>query len=204
MEGSKVIAPSDIKMNSITKDGSKFYVACSPWSEYERQPETFAELSYDDGGIKVHFVSYETDIRAVETKHNTPVHKDSCMELFAQFSPHEDARYVNIEINPNGAAYCGIGTGREDSVTIDPCLIDMLDIRTEVYDDRWEIFYIISVEFIKKLIPSYKHGPDTVIRANLYKCGDETGHEHYGCFNPIEWQHPDFHRPEFFAEFKLV
>ena len=190
-------------MLKITKGGTLFRVDKFPWDNGCAKPMTYATVSYDEGGYYVHFASFETSVRAVYTEHNTPVHEDSCMELFAAFSPN-DARYINFEINPNGAAHCAVGEGRKDRVELDPKDIDALGIRTEVFDDRWEIRYRIPKELITKYLPSYEHKEGAVIRANFYKCGDKTGHEHYGCFNMINWASPDFHRPEFFAEIELA
>lgn len=190
-------------MFEITRQGVRFDINNFPWDENGAKPETSVKISYDDGGYTVSFTSYETDIRAVETKHNSPVHEDSCMELFAAFASDDD-RYINIEVNPNGAAHCEVGSGRGNRLQIDPADIDTLGIKTATFADRWEAEYYISTEFIKKYLPTYKHGEGTVIRANFYKCGDKTGHEHYGCFNKVGVVNPDFHRPEFFAEIKLA
>ena len=190
-------------MLKISGTPSVFKVDNFPWDNGGVKPETYAELSYDDGGYRVLMVSYETELRAVETAHNSPVHEDSCMEFFAAFS-EDDVRYINFEVNPNGAAHCEFGEGRGSRVCLDPSEIDALGITTRVYDDRWEVSYYIQKELIEKYLPTYRHEKGRRIRANFYKCGDKTGHEHYGCFNNIPWQHPDFHRPEFFAHIELA
>ena len=67
----------------ISKEGSRFALEYFPWvKDFPATPKTEAVLSWDEGGINVHFVSYETNLRAVQTEHNTPVCEDSCMELF--------------------------------------------------------------------------------------------------------------------------
>ena len=190
--------------NRIQKNGTTFALNHFPWvKDYPATPKTEVTLSYDDKGFLVHFVSWETDLRAVETAHNTPVHKDSCMELFMKFAPDTDERYINIEINPNGAAFGGVCYCRERQVLIDPSDLDMLNIQTAIFDDRWEIDYRIPVALIQKYIPTYHHATGARLCGNFYKCGDETGHPHFACFSNIAWEHPDYHRPEFFAEFVL-
>ena len=191
-----------IAMYEIKREGSRFDVNNFPWDNGGARPVTYAEIGYDEDGYKVRFVSEEKEQRAEVTEYNGPVHEDSCMELFAAFS-EGDQRYINIEVNPKGVAHCEVGSGRGDRLQIDPADIMSLGISANQGDDAWEVSYYISAEFIKKFLPTYKHGEGTVIRANFYKCGDKTGHEHYGCFNNIPWPHPDFHRPEFFAELKL-
>ncbi|MBQ7346862.1 MAG: hypothetical protein IJW55_02815 [Clostridia bacterium] len=189
----------------IEQSGTTFAIANFPWAkDYPATPHTEVTVSYDDAGFRFRFVSYETHLRAVETAHNTAVHKDSCMEVFMQFTPATDERYINIEINPNGAAYSAVSYCRERSQQINPADIDTLGIKTSVYDDRWEIVLTVSKEYIQKQIPSYRHGKGSILRGNFYKCGDETDHPHFGCFHNIVWEQPDFHRPEFFAEFELI
>lgn len=180
-----------------------FEVKNFPWDENGYKPETVAELSYDDGGFKLHLKSYETELRAEVTEHNGCVWCDSCMEMFVQFAPDEDKRYINFEINPNGAVVCCIGAGREEREEFPAVVIDGLNPRTKINDDSWEAWIDIPVDFIKKAIPSYNHKEGNKIRANFYKCGDETKYMHFGCWNNIEWSQPDFHRPEFFGEIIL-
>ena len=103
----------------------------------------------------------------------------------------------------NGAAFGGVCYCRERQVLIDPSDLDMLNIQTAIFDDRWEIDYRIPVALIQKYIPTYHHATGARLCGNFYKCGDETGHPHFACFSNIAWEHPDYHRPEFFAEFVL-
>ena len=72
-------------MFEITREGVIFPINNFPWDENGAKPETEVTVYYDDCGYKVSFKSYEENIRAVETKHNSPVHEDSCMEFFAAF-----------------------------------------------------------------------------------------------------------------------
>ncbi len=191
-------------MNVIKKSGSTFCIADFPWlSEYPASPETRVTVSYDKSGFDLHFVSSETSVRAIETEPNSMVYRDSCMEAFWQFDPENDPRYINFEINPNGAVYSAVSYDRAQSVCIDPADIAMLKVSTCVREDGWEIHCHIPVEYIQKQIPTYRHEAGAHLRANFYKCGDMTDHPHFGCFQHIEWSQPDFHRPEFFADFIL-
>lgn len=126
------------------------------------------------------------------------------MELFMQYAAETDPRYINIEINPNCAAYASVRYDRERYEMIDPTDIDTLGIKSAVYDDRWELDYTIPVAFIQKYIPTYRHEVGAILRGNFYKCGDLTDHPHYACFNNVDVPNPDYHRPEFFSEFVLA
>ena len=191
-------------MQKITREGSTFSVSCIPWEEYPEKIDTQVTLAYDEGGFAVRFKSNETRLRAVETAHNTFVHKDSCMEMFMQFAPESDIRYINFEMNPNGAAYVSCARKRGDFEFFSVQDIDALGIQASVREDGWELSYYIPVAIIQKYIPSYQHGKGAHLRGNFYKCGDETDHPHFLSFAPIGTEEPDFHRPEFFADFVLA
>lgn len=194
-----------MKRYTISKEGTTFEIADFPWvKDFPATPKTTVTASYDDDAMKFHLVSYETNLRAVETAHNAPVCQDSCMEVFMQYAPETDERYINLEINPNGAVYNAVRYDRARSQRIDPADAEMLGVKTAIYEDRWEIDLTVPVAYIQKHIPTYRHGKGNVLRGNFYKCGDLTDHPHYGCFAHIERPEPDYHRPECFVEFELV
>ena len=188
----------------ITREGSVFSLKETPWAGYCNVPPTRVTLAYDEEGLTVFFVCEEQNPRAEKTRHNTAVCCDSCMELFLQPAPRTDPHYINIEINPRGTVYCAVRTCREDGVLMDEEAIAELKVETRVLPDRWEIRYRLEAEWIRRYVPDYRHERGQILRANMYKCGDETPCPHYGAFAAIAWEQPDFHRPEFFAEFVLA
>ncbi len=191
-------------MQKITREGTVFPVTHASWESFPLQLNTQATVSYDDEGFSVRFSTDETRLRAVETAHNTFVHKDSCMEMFMQFAPESDIRYINFEINPNGAAYVSCSKKRGDFVFFTVEDIEALGIKTAVREDGWDLSYDIPAAIIQKYIPSYEHKAGAHLRGNFYKCGDLTDHEHYLSYAPIGTEEPDFHRPEYFADFVLA
>ena len=192
-------------MNEIKKSGSTFSLDCFPWAkDYPACPKTSVTLSWNEEGIAVHFVSYETNLRAIETEHNAPVCQDSCMEMFMQYAPKTDARYINLEINPNCAVYAAIRYDRARREMIDPADIELLGVRSAIFEDRWELDFCVPVAFLQKYVPTYEHKAGAPLRGNFYKCGDLTDHPHYGCFANVGVPQPDYHRPEFFADFVLM
>ncbi len=190
-------------MHEITREGTSFEIKNYPWDVSGYKPKTIITIGYDDNGFNVHGVSYETEIHASRFINNTDISADNCMELFMKFAPDTDINYINIEINPNSAVNNSVRENRENSQYVSDEMIKMLDVKATVYEDRWEIDYYIPVSYIKKLIPTYEHKTGNIIKGNLYKCSEDFN-PHFGCFSNIEWEEPDFHRPEFFTEFKLV
>lgn len=158
-----------------------------------------AQACYDSQALYLRLTAKEKNIRAEEKGPIGIPCKDSCLEFF--FSPVEgDARYFNVEFNPEACMFLGFGTCRYDSTRLllkpsnnfNPC-----SVRTE---DGWEITYQIPFAFIKLFFKGFVAASGKKMRANFYKCGDLTVQEHYFSWNPINTPTPDFHRPDCFGE----
>lgn len=180
-----------------------FLIENFPWDQGGYRPRTVATLTRLPQSLKVHFVSWETPVRAVETQHNTSVYCDSCVEMFLQPDPEADPRYINFECNPNGAIYCAVNTPGKGDVKLPAEVIDTFQARTAVYDDRWEAEMTIPAQVLQQVFAGYIHEAGTRIRGNFYKCGDKTEHPHFGCWKPIDWPQPNFHLPQFFCDIIL-
>ncbi len=187
----------------MVRKSQTFNISNYPWDVGGYQPKTTATLSYDDEYFEVYFKSYETNIRAVETEHNTDIYCDSCVEFFGQFDLSQTTAYINFEMNANGAVYCAVGPNRDERILIDPKIIDTFERRTKISEDYWEAWLKFPVSFIKEQYPKYEHKEGAVFRGNFYKCGDKTERPHFLCWSNIIWDEPDFHRPEFFSEITL-
>ena len=156
------------------------------------------QFCHDSEYLFVHLRAVEANIRAEYTAPLSPVCRDSCLEFF--FMPETEDRYFNFEINPNGCLYIGFGHGREDSTALYRNGMEQLfDIRTAGTPDGWEVYYRIPLSFLRLFLPLFTF--TGAFRANVYKCGDLTEHEHYLSWNPVTSETPDFHRP---ADFGLM
>ena len=155
-----------------------------------------AAFCHDADRLFVHLRAVESDIRAEYTAPLSPVCRDSCLEFF--FMPDGGDRYFNFEINPNGCLYIGFGHGREDSTALcPPAMNSLFDIRPQRTRDGWEVYYSIPLSFLRLFLPEFAFAG--ALRANVYKCGDLTAHEHYLSWNPVSSPSPDFHRPQDFG-----
>ena len=156
----------------------------------------FGQFCHDAEFLYVHLRAVEQDIRAEHTAPLSMVCEDSCLEFF--FMPEGEDRYFNFEINPNGCLYIGFGHGRADSTVLyRRNLRDLFAIRAARTPDGWEVFYRIPLSFLRLFWPGFTFAG--ILRANVYKCGDLTAHEHYLSWNPVTSVTPDFHRPQDFG-----
>ena len=67
----------------------------------------------------------------------------------------------------------------------------------------WTVEYAIPFTFFEEYFGKINFTSDYRLEANFYKCGDETKYAHYGCWNKLENEIPDFHRSEFFGNLIL-
>lgn len=168
----------------------------APWGDAVFPYTMEARLLHTDEAIYVNFITNEKNLRAVNTKRNGENYKDSCMELFIR-PDIEDDRYMNFEINPLGVLYLGVRTGRYDN-TLDTTDDSVFEIKSIITHDTWQVTFKIPYDVIKK----YYNNITNEMRANMYKCGEQTEVNHYGCWNEVGVEH-EFHAPEYFGKFIL-
>ena len=161
-----------------------------------------SQICYDETGIYVHLRAWEKNIRAELNGPLSMVCEDSCMEFF--FRPvAEELRYFNVEINPNGQTYIGMGDGQE-LIRIAPENEDeYLEKKWNYTEDGWEVFYKIPVSFIRVFFPGYVLRSGMILYANSYKCGDCTVVPHYISWNFVDVPEPSYHQPTHFGKMIL-
>ncbi len=158
-----------------------------------------AKICYDDGFLYVRLTASEEHILKRFTGMCDPVSRDSCLEFF--FSPvWNDVRYLNMEFNPNAAMYIGFGRNRYELVRqIVQDAQNFFKVECLSFDKGWGISYAIPFEWIRLYFPEFIAQKGVRMRANCYKCGDDTVVPHYISWNPISSSSPDFHRPQDFG-----
>ncbi len=173
-------------------------VSVDRWAGFSPVPETTFRLLRGPEGISVLMTTSEKELRAECTEENGMVCTDSCMEFFFKPDPW-DTRYFNFELNPKGVMHLGLGDGRYGRKLIETDR-KVFSIESRPNEGNWLLKYYIPDSFLfehfKKL--------GKVCRGNFYKCGDMTGHKHYGMWNDIEVAAPDFHIPDFFGLLEIV
>lgn len=168
-----------------------------PWQEYAAyKPATTAKLILCGDRLAVRMQTDEKPLLARAVHMNDDVFLDSCMEFFIQ-PDITDQRYINFELNPKGTLLLGIGPDRatRKRVFTDP---GRFRIATRCEENLWTLYWEIPFDFLREFGFQEIGGN---FRGNFYKCGDETGSPHYGCWNPVRLPAPDFHVPAFFGDF---
>lgn len=161
-------------------------------------PEAYAQLMCVEGrGFALRMTAVEKDPKATYTKFGEPVYEDSCLEFFVSFN-NANKKYMNFEMNSNGAFLASVRTTREDKTSI-KMLAPLPKVKTSRDENSWTVEVFFSNDFIGKTFGKFSFGRGESFKGNFYKCGDGTEIPHYGMWAPIDSDKPNFHLPEFFG-----
>lgn len=158
----------------------------------------------ENQGLFVRLCCEESEPKAVYTKRDDPIYKDSCLEFFVQ-PVSGDARYINFEINPNGAYLSELGTSRFDRVLVKEVTDAACKVTVLCVENGWGIELFIPDMLVADCYnKEFSFSAEQQIKINIYKCGDETEYPHYSSLFFVDTPKPDFHRPEFFGTVKII
>lgn len=190
--------------DTIINAGAELKVDSCNWpAQYPYTPEVSARLAADHMALYVLFTVRENHIRVATLENNGPVWEDSCVEIFIM-SP-DGQHYTNLEMNAAGTFLAASRTGRDDPRHFNADELSKIKVTSSLpsalYDQRnadgleWNI--LAEIPFVSL---GFKDMP-AELKMNLYKCGDKTDIPHFLSYAPIGTEQPDFHRPEYFADF---
>ena len=175
----------------------KAEISIYPWGCSYR-PEAYAQLCIVEGeGLHIKMSCKEENPKAVYTEFYDEVWLDSTMEFFFGI---KDGDYINCEMNSIGTSLIGVCDGRDGRRRIDE-YCDIPKVTAEKKDGWWSVSTLFTYEMIEKVFG--KNILEEGFVGNLYKVGEHTASPHYGMWAPIDWEKPDFHRPEFFGNFVI-
>ena len=159
-----------------------------------------AKVCYDESGIYVNLTTTEPHSPAKGKDFLCEPCLDSCLEFF--FSPVDgDERYMNLEFNPNGIYYFGIGTSIKTLVRLIPENQNVFGAKIKRRNDGWSITYKIPVETVKMFFPEFSLYSGKKMRANCYKCVENAEEPNFLAWNDIGGPTLNFHRPHLFGQF---
>ena len=191
--------------NRLWKDISFISIEDYLWSKNNYQPRVQVKSCYTNKNILIYFKAFEEEITARYTKINDPVHKDSCVEFFVNLFPQKSDKYFNFEFNAIGTNHTGFGAlGKrtklppEDIQLIDINSTERKPIIGKYGSDNWDLICKIPISLLEKYYElPFNYGD---AKGNFYKCGDESKFEHFGVWNNINSNKPNFHVPTFFGD----
>lgn len=183
------------------------YAANANWPEqFPYKPLAAFDIARSEEYIFISWFVRGLDLKAVYDQSNDPVWQDSCVEFFVK-SPEWD-HYFNFEVNCIGACLASMKRSPEHREFLTPAQISGIIRHTstehKTFEEREGVFqWQVAVGIPFQLIGLDPAALPQGLRANFYKCADNTRHPHYLSWSPISHPKPNFHLPEFFGELVL-
>lgn len=164
-----------------------------------KAPKVEGTLRYIPGtGLELTMQCWEENPKAVVTVPDERVCVDSCMEMFLCCFPEPGAGYLNVEMNAIGNAKCAFGPDRHNRRTLSEMGLPRPVVTATIGEDAWQVQCLVTEQLLEKLYNRpCNFAPGHEMRANFYKCGDETDTPHWATWAPVG--RLDFHAPEFFG-----
>ena len=180
------------------------------WSaDYPYKPAFSFRMAHTSQSLIIEYHVREASIASVAGRDNGRVWEDSCCEFFSQL-PGDDF-YYNMECNCTGRLLIGCGPVREGRHLAPASVLDKVqrwsslgsdDIILIEGDFSWNMVLIIPKEaWFQSNVQSFD---GMKMKANIYKCGDKLSQPHFLSWNKIDIETPDFHRPDFFGEMRMI
>ena len=164
-------------------------------------------VAHDKKSLHLLYTIVGEQLRAENTTDFGSVWEDSCVEFFMQ--REGESGYRNFECNVLGALLSRKHESRNKSVPQSNEIMSSI-LRYSTINYRYENGKQVSDWTMYLEIPKMALGfaeseslEGQKIRANFYKCGDETPEPHYLSWNPIDLPQPNFHVPQFFGLLEL-
>ena len=174
------------------------------WQEANDVHVKFA-IRHDEYSIYLIYQVEEPQVRAVNTKFNSPVWEDSCVEFFLAIGG--DDGYYNFEVNAIGTILGAFGMDRNKRFHLADSLLSQIEtspslgrkpIENLEQRTRWSMQLIIPIRVFH--FSNIKTFTGVDAHANFYKCGDKLKHPHYLSWKQVLTSTPDFHTPKYFGQ----
>ncbi len=182
----------------------RLFVNTVNWKEYAYLPITVVDVARTDKNLYLRYFVKGYSLKASYGEDGSPVFKDSCVEFFVQ-PPDGSCKYMNFEFNCIGTCDASYRQSCDEKKSLDPDQFASIrrysSLEVKPFEEKtgihsWELIVSIPLELMG-LNPQKL--PEK-IRANFYKCADETQYPHFLSWAPIPLPEPNFHCPEFFGE----
>lgn len=176
------------------------------WQTFPYKPVTVFDIARGKETLYLHFFVRGLSLKALAEKDGQHVHTDSCVEFFVR--RNDELFYTNFEFNCIGTCLAGRGEGRHGRTPFTESeyirIRRYATVNGPAFEEKkgiheWQVTVAIPFE----LMGLETHELPESLRANFYKCADETENPHYVTWNPIDLPEPDYHCPEHFGEIRF-
>lgn len=196
------------KIKLLIEAGAKAEIDQVNWKEeFPAQMPVSVRVAHDGESIFLYYRVTGEQVRAANTQDFGSVWEDSCVEFFMQ--REGETSYRNFECNILGVLLAAHHETREISDRLSDDIMQSV-VRHSGISQRFEngnqvCDWSMYLEIPKKAMGFSDNESlnGQKIKANFYKCGDETPQTHFISWSPINLPSPNFHVPQFFGTLEL-
>jgi len=187
--------------------GIRLSVESLNWpAEFPYRPLTVVSAAHSGRHIYLDFLVRCNYLRAVNYTPNSPVSEDSCVEFFVSVGDDPEA-YWSFCFNCIGtirAKWRDGATSRFLTAEELSRIKAHASVGTRPFQEvEGSFIWSVTVAIPLDLLGLEYSGKPIRLRANFNKCASSTSQPHYLSWAPIDSPHPDFHRPDCFANLVL-
>ena len=179
------------------------------WDAYPYKPEAEFRIMHSETEIYLQFHVRENGARATfgQDAGSRPW-TDDCVEFF-MIPSDRDGSYYNLELNCIGHGLLNYGPDRFHRNRCGEEILSQIrresTLGSEAFGtlegpQEWTLTVAIPKRLYAQVDLDLTSFSGRTVKANFYKCGDETAVPHFLSWNPIGTPKPDFHTPEWFGE----
>lgn len=187
-------------------------IGTASWDTFPWVPFAEFRIMHSETEIYLQFHVRKEGARAVYGfDAGSKPYTDDCTEFF-MIPSDTDPSYFNLELNCIGHGTFNWGPDRKDRHHGSDDLISQIrresTLGSEPFGQRngeqeWTLTIAIPKKLYKMADPDLADFSGRTVKANFYKCGDDTPRPHYISWNRIGTPKPQFHAPEYFGDVKF-
>ncbi len=173
-----------------------------PWND-DYTPYAYGQVVFKkDDGFYVFMYCEESNPKTEIKQIGGNVYLDSALEFFCDFRPEKkkwnEINYINLEMNSAGVYLANYG-----HYSVLRLSKERMRVKGEVFDNYWTVTAYIPLKLIKNIYGDFEIGEGSVVECNFSKCGSGTEIKHWGTWQELGGENPNFHQPRYFAEVEI-
>ena len=179
------------------------------WPQFSYKPEVEFRIMHSETEIYLQFHVRENGARATfDYDFGSRPYTDDCVEFF-MIPSDSDPDYFNLEMNCIGHGTFDYGPDRHRRSRCGDELLHQIrresTLGSEAFGMRegpqeWTLTIAVPKRLYAQSDLNLTSFSGRTVKANFYKCGDDTAVPHFLSWNPIGTPNPDFHTPDWFGE----
>ena len=179
------------------------------WPEYPYKPEVEFRIMHSETEIYLQFHVKEQGARATyDYDYGSKPYTDDCVEFF-MIPSDRDPSYFNLEMNCIGHGTFHYGPTRQERHRCGDEIVHQIrresTLGSEAFgmregEQEWTLTIAVPKRLYAQADLNLTSFSGRTVRANFYKCGDDTAVPHFLSWNPVRVPSPSFHQPDWFGE----